>query len=97
MYDLIRMRRRGALLAVVVATAVFASLSVSPAVAAGHDRAATECYFDFNSLASLGATASTGRGVDAREPQLQQLAEPVPASARGKGGKSFRATIPVYF
>jgi Pregnancy-associated plasma protein-A len=97
MYRLIGVRRRVVLLAAVVATAVSASLSVSPAVAAGHNHGGAQCYFDFGSLASLGATASTGRGVDAREPQLQQLAAEVPASARGKARKSFRATIPVYF
>jgi Pregnancy-associated plasma protein-A len=95
----IRLRRRHApLLAIAAATAVYTSLSVSPAVAAAHDRAATNaaCYFNFSSLASLGATASTARG-DAREPALQQVTEEVPAGAKGKGRKGFKATVPVYF
>jgi hypothetical protein len=95
-----RLRRRHVvLLALAATTAVYTSLSVSPAVAAaGHDHAAStaECY-DFDSLSTLGSAASAARGVDAREPSLNQVAEEVPASARGKGGKKFRANVPVYF
>jgi hypothetical protein len=92
-------RRHVLLLAIAAATAVYTSLAVSPAVAAaGHDHAAStaECY-DFDSLSTLGSAASAARGADAREPSLNQVAEEVPASAKGKGGKGFRASVPVYF
>ena len=45
----------------------------------------------------LGSAASGARGTDAREPSLSQVVEEVPASAKGKGGKGFRASVPVYF
>ena len=32
-----------------------------------------------------------------REPALNQIVEDLPASAKGKGGKAFRASVPVYF
>jgi pregnancy-associated plasma protein-A len=41
--------------------------------------------------------AAFGRGFDAREPDLGVVAEDLPASAKGKAGKNFRATVPVYF
>ncbi len=37
------------------------------------------------------------RGGDAREPDLGQVHEDLPASAKGKGNKQLKATIPVYF
>jgi hypothetical protein len=94
-----RLRRRHAVLLVLAAaTAVYLSLAVSPAAASGHDHdhASAECY-EFNSLSMLGTAASAARGADAREPALNQVAEEVPANAKGKGGKGFRATVPVHF
>jgi hypothetical protein len=44
----------------------------------------------------LAAGAARGSG-EAREPALNDVLEEVPASARGKGGRSFRAAIPVWF
>ncbi len=100
MTSLYRPRRRHVLLlAIAVMTAVYTSLSVSPAVAAaGHDHSASaaECY-DFNSVSMLGSASSAARGVDGREPSLNQVVEELPASAKGKGGKGFSATVPVYF
>jgi Pregnancy-associated plasma protein-A len=40
---------------------------------------------------------ATGRGTFLREPDLGQVATDLPASAKGKAGKNFSATIPVYF
>jgi hypothetical protein len=37
-----------------------------------------------------------GRGGEVREPQLDQLRADMPASAKGKAGKNFKASIPVY-
>ena len=52
--------------------------------------------FDSLSLLRGGSAARSAGGDVLREPD-HGLAEEVPASAKGKGGKSFRATIPVYF
>jgi Pregnancy-associated plasma protein-A len=38
-----------------------------------------------------------GRGGDLREPDTGQVHEDMPASAKGKAGKKFKATVPVYF
>ena len=45
----------------------------------------------------LGSASSAARGAEGREPSLNQVAAEVPASAKGKGGKGFSATVPVYF
>ena len=50
----------------------------------------------------MGSTGSRqsqhrARGDVTREPALKQIVKELPANAKGKGGKSFRATIPVYF
>jgi hypothetical protein len=41
-------------------------------------------------------TAFVGRGGDVREPDLGTVAADLPASAKGRAGKNFKATIPVY-
>jgi hypothetical protein len=43
------------------------------------------------------AAAVAGRGTTAREPDLGQTVTDMPASAKGKAPKSFKATVPVYF
>ena len=92
----VRLRRRHAVLLVLaVAAAVYTSLAVSPAAGATVG-ASADCY-DFNSVSMLGSDASSARGAEGREPSLKQVAEEVPASGQGKGGNSFRATVPVYF
>ena len=44
-----------------------------------------------------GGDALFGRGGTVREPDLSQTHQGMPASAKGKAGKNFKATIPVYF
>jgi hypothetical protein len=44
-----------------------------------------------------GGNAIAGRGGVVREPDLSQTHADMPASAKGKAGPNFRATIPVYF
>ena len=44
----------------------------------------------------VGTTAFVGRGGDVREPDLGTVAADLPASAKGRAGKNFKATIPVY-
>lgn len=41
--------------------------------------------------------AFAGRGGEAREPELGQTSKDLPASAKGKAGPKFAATVPVYF
>jgi Pregnancy-associated plasma protein-A len=89
-------RRLALLLVLAAAAAVYTSLTVSPAAAAvqGPASASADCY-DFSSLSLLGSSASAARGVTAREPSLNQVAEE--ASARPSAAKAFSATVPVYF
>jgi hypothetical protein len=87
--------------------AFFVAVSVSPATAktkpAKRARAATGyCGMSvpaaFDGLSALlGGSAARGTGDTPREPALSQTVTELPATAKGKGGKSFRATVPVYF
>jgi hypothetical protein len=92
--------RRVLALALVALAAV--AVTASPAAASGHaDEEATYCdpfsaATSFNSLTSLVAP-SAARADTARHPEMSETPAEVPASAQGKGGKSFKATIPVYF
>jgi hypothetical protein len=71
--------------------------SVSPA-AAGTDHASVGSCGIFENLYSFGESfGSTARGDVVREPELNQLHQEVPADKRGKAGKRFSVTIPVYF
>jgi hypothetical protein len=80
------MKMRGKTL--VLAAALAVGLVAAPA------RAAEEfAYCD--PLAPAGG--ALGRGGDVREPDLGQTHADMPASAKGRAGKSFRATVPVYF
>jgi hypothetical protein len=45
----------------------------------------------------IAAGVVQGRGGDVREPDTGQVHEDMPTSAKGKAGKNFRATVPVYF
>jgi hypothetical protein len=72
----------------------------------GSERDACErLVLDLQSLAgaslisgSDGSTASiVGRGGQIREPELAQVHEDLPASARGRARATFRTTVPVYF
>ena len=47
--------------------------------------------------AARPARRCSARGGDAREPDLSQLHADMPASAKGKAPRNFKATIPVYF
>ncbi len=94
---------------VLLAAGVLAALAVTaaPATSAGHTAfGSAECTGweadgagAFDSLASLTATGSTARGAGEgpKEPSLNATYEAMPASARGKGGSKFKATVPVWF
>jgi hypothetical protein len=66
----------------------------------------TYCGFQapaaFDTIGRLTGTSvagvARGSGADVvKEPSLSDSADEVPSPARGKGGKSFRATVDVYF
>jgi len=85
------------LVALTLVLGLYSAVTVSPA-AAGHNEshAAGDCGI-FSGLNSLGTSASGARGDVMREPALDQTVTEMPDSAKGKGGKSFRATVPVYY
>src|SRR5687767_3299463 len=98
-----RMGKLAGALALVSAAGVVA---VAPAGAGVHATAAGAAAFcDPLSTADTrvfggsltGGNAIAGRGGDVREPELQQSHEDMPAGAKGKAGRNFRVTIPVYF
>ena len=91
-------KRRSAFAVPVLLAALAAAFGVSPAAgASGHDQALESAACQFSSVDTLSAFGSAARGDDAREPALNQVATELPAAAKGKAAKSFRATIPVYF
>ena len=51
----------------------------------------------FLSAASTGGPALLGRGGEIREPDLGEVHQDLPAGAKGRAGRSFKATVPVYF
>ncbi len=76
---------------------LYAAVTVAPA-AAGTDSPLTGCESTiFDGLSSLDSAGSGARGGEAREPALNQTVEELPTSAKGKAGKSFSTTIPVWF
>jgi len=52
---------------------------------------------DARVFSSAAGPSLLGRGGDAREPDLSQQHADMPASAKGKAPRNFKATIPVYF
>jgi hypothetical protein len=97
-------RRRGhaALIAATAATAALAALA-SPAAAGvqGYAFLDASCApgSSWSSVDTIFGADSSARGSSdqPREPALGQTVVELPASAKGKGGKSFRATVPVWF
>jgi hypothetical protein len=93
----LRARRHG-LVALFAALLAVPVLFVSPAAA--HSPAAAKAYsycFGSGLFGDLFSVAGTSaRGTDAREPALNATLDEVPASAKGKGGRLFSATIPTY-
>jgi hypothetical protein len=87
-----KMLKRAALVGVCLAlcTAVLAS----PAPASG---SASFCDPVAAPLLLAGASGVAARGGTAREPDLGQAHEDMPASAKNQAGPDFTATVPVYF
>jgi hypothetical protein len=87
------MKRVRVILMLALAVALYAAATVgsaSGAIARGA-LGANAWYCNPNAPEILG------RGGVAREPDLAQVHEDLPASAKGKAGPSFTATVPVYF
>jgi hypothetical protein len=91
---------------IVLATGLLAALAVMAAPGTAQTLRSDVCSgwetagaTSFDSLASLTATGSSARsaGNVVREPSLNVNYEAMPASATGKGGPKFRATVPVWF
>jgi hypothetical protein len=105
MQHILRRRRLQVFALVALVTGLFTAVSVSPAIAKTkpHRTTPASAYCglstpaSFDSLARLTGTSSFARGDDAREPgDLGQTITDLPASAKGKAGKNFRVTVPVY-
>ncbi len=79
------------IVALIAAYALVASLATTSVVAAaGHGPEGASC-------APSQASSFAGRGGKLREPDVAQLHRDLPATAKGKAGDGFEATIPVYF
>jgi hypothetical protein len=100
------MKHAKLILALAVALSLYAAGTVVPASGAGASgtsgRAGAFSFCD--PLAPAGAEVfsvnlapASGRGGTVREPGLGQVHEDLPASAKGLAGKTFKATVPVYF
>jgi hypothetical protein len=86
------------IVALTLAVGLYAAATVTPAAAGTGSHAESACEPTiFDGLNGLESVAAGARGDVAREPELNQVVEELPASAKGKGGKSFRAAVPVYF
>jgi len=77
----------------------YAAVGMIPAVGVASPAAGAQTVFcSASDLASGSPTAGiSGRGGDNREPDLGEVHEDLPATAKGKAGKNFKATVPVYF
>jgi hypothetical protein len=89
-------------LAVIALTSGHAAATTSPLTGATSCSSMPIAGADtFDGLASLGATSGiAARGVGnlvGREPAMNANLETLPDNARGKGGKGFRASVPVWF
>jgi hypothetical protein len=71
--------------------AVGATLAAAPAA-----HASTSICDPLGGTSLSGATGIAGRGGDVREPDLGDVHADLPSSAKGRAGKSFKASIPVY-
>jgi hypothetical protein len=85
----------GVLAALAVTAAPTSAAAGNPALCSGWEAAGTGT---FDALSALTSTGSTARGENVtREPNVNATYEAMPASAKGKGGPKFKATVPVWF
>ena len=95
------MRTAKSLSVLAVSGLTYAALGVMPAgvIANPAGLAAPSAFCSASELVNAAprAAAFSGRGGDAREPDLGEVHEDLPSTAKGKAGKNFKATVPVYF
>ena len=92
------------LIALATGVLTAAALTAAAAPAGTHQTTSAVCSGweaagagNFDGLATLTAATSTARGGDVvREPSLTAEYEPMPASAKDKGGARFRAGVPTW-
>jgi hypothetical protein len=95
-------RRHGVLLAVTGVAAAFAAFA-SPATGGVQAHASIDAICapgsEWSSVNTIFGESGAARGAadQPREPSLGQTVVELPDNAKGKGGKSFRATVPVWF
>jgi len=93
------MRVARSLSVLAVSGLTYAAVGVIPAAGVTTPAVAAQSVFCSASDLAGGspATGISGRGGDNREPDLGEVHEDLPATARGKAGRNFRAAVPVYF
>jgi hypothetical protein len=93
-YQMAKVRPFSAIAIFVLVSAGITAVSVGTAAAA-----ADSPFCETSAIAGRLLSASTGeqRNGDMREPDLGEVHEDLPASAKGKANKQFKATVPVYF
>jgi hypothetical protein len=83
---------------VLLAACALAALATTATPATGSAAYAEDLCASFDSLASLTSTAAArSAGPVVKEPSLSATYEGMPATAKGKGGAKFRASVPVWF
>jgi hypothetical protein len=89
------MKKHKYLSAIMASALIYAAGSVMPV---GTAAALASPFCGVSDLVNAESShAVSGRGVDSREPDLGEVHEDLPAAAKGKAGKNFEATVPVYF
>jgi hypothetical protein len=88
--------RRTRLLGALATAAATAAVAAGATPAAAESQEASYCH----PLTPVGIDtqgAIAGRGGDVREPALDEVHADLPGSAKGRAGRNFKATVPVYF
>ena len=95
--------KKGTLTGAIALVSALAAVAAAPA-GAGTQAAGSQSAFcdpltpaDARAFSSTAGPSLVGRGGDAREPDLSQTHTDMPASAKGRAPRNFKATIPVYF
>jgi hypothetical protein len=89
------MLKRRSLSVMMASALIYATGAVAPV---GTAAAAVSPFCSASDLVNGESSAAISiRGGDGREPDLGQVHEDLPATAKGKAGRNFRVTVPVYF
>jgi len=89
------MKKRKSLSVMMASALIYTTGAVAPVGAAA---AAASPFCSASDLVNAESSAAIStRGGDAREPDLGQVHEDLPAEAKGKASSNFSVTVPVYF